>query len=620
MCGIVGVWGESEAAPLDSMLESIVHRGPDEAGRFVDHDADVAMGARRLSIVDLEGGSQPVYNEDGSVAVVFNGEIYNHEALRDRLESEGHTFETACDTEVLVHLWEEYGERMPEHLNGMFAFSIWDAADETLFLARDRLGIKPLYCARSPDRVVWGSEIQPLLLAGVDPTLDPSAVYRYFTLQYTPSPQTLFEHVRKVPPGTSLTISDGEVTERSYWSATDWFGKRRTGDVASRVRELLDDAVRKRLMADVPLGVFLSGGLDSSAIVALMDDHSDEPIDTFSVSFTSSTVDESQEARFVADHFGTNHHEVEVDVERMDVFEELVSSLGEPVADPALLPTLLLSKRASQNVKTVLTGEGADELFCGYYRYASTNKRRRILKNVPKPLYRLATSVGSLTGIYDETLARNEVYVDEAELLFESARRFSDDPDVTDDVDQDAEEQRFRDLVAEVSERADGTTMDKVLAYDVSYWLPDNLLYKVDQATMASSLEARVPFLDHRLVEYALGIPPAQKISADANKPVLERAVGDLLPERTLNREKHGFYVPVDEWFRTDHEPIAKWLTESRLEATPYLDADAVFQCWDEHRRGDADNSTRLWTTLNFVAWYETVVKEYGKRTAAPAD
>lgn len=625
MCGIAGVLGRGDEATLGGMLDCIRHRGPDEDGRHLDPDAGLWMGMRRLSIVDLAGGSQPIYNEDGSVAVTFNGEIYNYPALREDLEERGHRFETDSDTEVLVHLWEEYGERTPEHLNGMFAFAIWDADAETLFLARDRLGIKPLYYTTTAtgtgenavgESLAWGSELPAVLAAGTDRTLDERAVYNFFSLRYSPWPATLFEHVRKLPPGTTLTAStagDGAdrlaIDRRRYWDidAGGPTGETSLAAASRRVHDLLEASVRRRLMADVPVGAFLSGGLDSSAVVGFAARHHEGPLKTFSVGFPGAEQDESDEARFVADHFGTDHHRFDVDLSSMDAFGDLVRHYGEPLADPAALPTMLLSRYAREEVKVVLTGEGADELFAGYHRHRLVPRHRRVARRLPDVAFSLADRVRDAAGS-TETVGRYSAYAaslasDERAVL-DAARRYSDlAPEAYLDTGETTATSGLEALVADAVDHAVGEeTLQRLCAFDLRHWLPDDLLYKVDGASMAASLEARVPFLDHELVEYVVGLRPGLK--TDGYKGVLSRAVADLVPRRTRERNKHGFDVPVSTWFREDHEAVARWLTEERVRETPFLDPADVFALHDAHRRGQRDHGMTLWKVLTYVAWY----------------
>ncbi len=617
MCGIAGVYGEPDRDTLSEMLDCIRHRGPDEEATYVAPDAPLSMGARRLAIVDLEGGSQPKTNEEGTVSVVFNGEIYNHETLRERLTAEGHAFESACDTEVLVHLWEEYGSSMPEHLDGMFAFSLWDDETETLFLARDRLGIKPLYYADEPERFVWGSELPALLAADVDRRLDERAVRNYFALRYTPWPETLLDSVRKLPPGCSLTVTDEGVRTDRYWRLEPAETTCSRSEATRRVRSQLEEAVERRLMADVPLGAFLSGGLDSSAIVGLADRATDEPVETFSVGFRGAAYDESDEARFVADHFGTNHHETTVDLSSMDVFGDVVRHFGEPLADPATLPTTILSAYASDHVTVALTGEGADELFAGYDYFHTLRRHREWFGDLPSPVYDAASLASDVAPVGDDYFRYFAALESDEQTLTNWLRGYGgaapesylhgegesgfrgDGKDASDRPPGDS-----LDGVVAASMAPDGDTLQRLSSYYIRHWLSDDLLYKVDHASMAASLEARVPFLDHSLVEFLHGLPSEYKTQGGDYKPLLGAAVRDVVPQRVRSRSKHGFDVPVARWFRDDHEAIARWLTEERVSATPYLDAPSVFELWAAHRRGDANYDDELWRILNYVAWY----------------
>ncbi|QIO22764.1 asparagine synthase (glutamine-hydrolyzing) [Haloarcula sp. JP-L23] len=608
MCGIAGVYGWVDENRLDEMLACIRHRGPDEGGRHVDERAGVMLGMRRLSIVDLAGGSQPIYNEDDTVAVVFNGEIYNRDSLRAELESSGHTFTTDSDTEVLVHGWEEWGQSLPERLNGMFAFAVYDEADESVFLARDRVGIKPLYVATVDDGLAFASELRQLLRAGVSRDVDPRAVHNFFSVRYTPGSETLLSAVEKVEPGTSLLVTDDGVERRRYWELSPSPVTGTRDAIADRIRDLLDTSVQRRLMADVPVGAFLSGGLDSSAIVGLANEHYDGDLQTFSVGFQQAEADESEEARFVADHFGTDHHELTVDIDDMDVFSDLVAHYGEPLADAAALPTMLVSAYAADEVKCVLTGEGADELFAGYHRHRLLPKHRQYARYLPRFAFDAADAVSEYTGPLRRPVRYAASLESDRRAILESARRYDDErPETYLETDHDTESSGLTEKVETATARANDDTLQRLTAYDISYWLPDDLLYKVDRASMAASLEARVPFLDHELVEYAYNVPSDYKLAG--YKRALTDAVDDVVPARILERDKHGFNVPVSEWFRRDHDAIAGWLTEAYVGATPYLDTDAVFALRRAHRRGNADHGMTLWKVLTYVAWYDEFVR-----------
>jgi asparagine synthase (glutamine-hydrolysing) len=601
MCGIVGIHGEGHATSVEEMLACITHRGPDDHG--IHKSGDLEMGARRLSIVDLAHGAQPMYNEDGSVVVVFNGEIYNHVELRSELRQKGHTFETNCDTEVLVHLWEEYGEELTGHLEGMFAFSLWDRDASTLFLARDRLGIKPLYFVEDGGTLLWASEIQPLLKAGIDRTVDEQAVYEYFSLGYSLWPRTLFKNVRKLAPGTSITVTEDGLSTRSYWKPSTTTRTMGPDEASKTLRRVLERSVEKRLMADVPVGAFLSGGLDSSAIVGLLSEYTDD-VNTYSVGFEREDINEQDEAEFVADHFGTTHHRIDVDFSSLENFEDLVSRFGEPVADPAALPSLLLARRAREDVKVVLTGVGADELFAGYRYHKLLDRHRSLVRRLPRASFSLADSVASRFTFgrkYTEHLGALES--DESAYLY--WRQRANRP-FEEYVTSDGDDERLRARIREAFEGAPADdTCKRLQLYDTRHYVSDDLLYLLDHMTMAASLEGRVPFLDHELVDFGLSIPSEYKLDG-ANKPVLRRAVSDIVPDRTLAREKQPFTVPVREWFRSGHQVVETWLSKDRLDRTPHVDSTAVRNVLSSHRTGETDQQDLLWKTLSYVAWYHT--------------
>lgn len=607
MCGIAGAYGRCDEGALTGMLSRIRHRGPDEEGTYYEPDEPMMMGARRLSIIDLADGSQPISNEDGTVTVVFNGEIYNHERLRRRLAAAGHRFETRCDTEVLVHLWEEYGTAMPTYLDGMFAFSVWDRGEETLFLARDRLGIKPLYYADESGQFVWGSELPVLLEAGVDRALDRAAVHDYFALRYTSGPRTLLSSVRKLPPGCSaLVTGDGGPDVERYWRPTPERIPASRNRIVELVRHQLRASVRDRLMSDVPLGSFLSGGLDSTAIVALASEETTEPLQTFSVAFQGEEFDESEEARFVADHFGTDHHEETVDLSSMDVFGDVVKRFGEPLADPAVLPTMVLSEYATEHVKVVLTGEGADELFAGYGYHRMLPRHRKLFGRFPDPVYRTAATAAGITPVGDQYLRYFASLASDRTAIRDWVRGYGTPPEAYlegERWDDGALDERVDEAVA-----AGSDTLQRLSAYDLRYWLSDDLLYKVDHASMAASLEARVPFLDHAFVQFMYNVPSKYKLRGGDYKPLLGAAVANVVPDRIRRRSKHGFNVPIERWFRDDHEAIERWMCRDALEAAPHLDAERVFALRKEHRRGDASHHHVLWRVLNYVAWYHELI------------
>ncbi|KAA9398356.1 asparagine synthase (glutamine-hydrolyzing) [Haloarcula sp. CBA1130] len=609
MCGIAGLYGDIEAGTIDRMVDCLTHRGPDDDGYHVDGKHGIAMGMRRLSIIDLSNGAQPVYNEDGTVVAVFNGEIYNYQSLRETLEASGHRFTSDSDTEVLVHLWEEYGEELPIYLNGMFAFAIWDEQQECLFLARDRLGIKPLFVTTNQDSFAWASELQPLLRAGVEPTVNQSALSDYFNLGFSPWPKTLISGIEKLPPANSLLLSDGSRVQRQYWSppATT---VTRTG--ASRtVRSLLEKSVEQRLQADVPVGAFLSGGLDSSAIVGLMTEHKDD-VRTFSVGFKQAEYDESAEARYVSDYFGTDHTELTVDMSAVDILPRIISAYSEPLADPAILPTLLLSKRAREDVKVVLSGEGADELFGGSPYHEMVERHRRISAKLPESLFTALKPVATHSPIKPRHFRYLSSLGSDEKLIAEVAGNFSRPPD---EYLATEGQGNLPDLIQRSLESAESEYLHRQLTFDLSYLLPSKLLHKVDFATMQASLEARTPFLDHELVEYVHQVPTDQRFDG-TYKPLLRNAVSDLLPERTLQRTSQGFNLPIHHWFRAEYEGLTRWLTPDMLRQTPHVDATAVRSIYTDHCDNNRDRGLALWKIVNYVGWYDLVVRPHKRDQA----
>lgn len=604
MCGIVGVLGKTNRDVFDGMLKQITHRGPDESGQFLDRNAEIMMGTQRLSIIDVDGGKQPIVNEDGTVVVTFNGEIYNYRDLRESLRSDGHRFVTDCDTEVLVHLWEEEGKSMVHHLEGMYAFAIWDSNRDSVFLARDPLGIKPLYVSTAGDQVVWASEITPLVIAGVDSGIDQQAVYNYFHFRFTPWPQTLLSSVQNVEPGTSLLIENDDISRHRFWNVPTETSAVSRGQAAKRIRSTLETAVRRRLVSDVPLGAFLSGGLDSSAIVALMSEFRSDPVQTFSIGFQGDQYDESDEARMVADHFGTDHHEQVVDLDLMDIFGDLATQLGEPLGDPALLPTTALSRHARDSVKVALTGEGADELFGGYWYYDSVPEHRQIADMLPSAVFELLSRVGSMDPPKSKYFQYGGSLSSDQQIALTLTRKFTADPDEYVTVTPDGGEPSPTDIITECLDEHE--VAEAVNVFDIEHALSDGLLYKVDQASMSTSLEARVPFLDTELVELALSIPIEDRVDG-RYKPLLRKAMEDLLPEQTMQREKHGFHVPIERWFRTTPDSIERWLTEERISAAPYVSPDRIFELWSAHRKERTNNADTLWKVLNYVAWYDHI-------------
>jgi asparagine synthase (glutamine-hydrolysing) len=613
MCGIVGIFHFDRRAQVDgdllrAMNAAIVHRGPDEDGFFM--SGPLGMANRRLSIVGLADGRQPIANEDETVWTVFNGETYNYPDLHEELEGKGHRFRTHTDTEVVVHAYEEYGPDFVQRLNGMFALALWDARRERLFLYRDRLGEKPLYYTVRDGRLLFASEIKALL---VDPRVSrevsPEALSAYLSLQYNPGRQTIFKDVLRLRPGCMLEVSADGVKERTWWEVPaepgpDWPEER----WVETLRELLRDSVRRRLLADVPLGAFLSGGIDSSTVTALMAEVTGRPVQTFSIGFrVPGGFDESPHAERVARRFGTDHRALVVDamdVERL--LPETVYHLDEPVADYAAIPTYLLSQFARRHVKVVLTGEGADELFAGYDHYRFPHLLRRYGR-VPQEVRRLLSGLGSRVapakirkaleaGALDPVAgyARMKAVFQTREidaLLAPDllAARNGHDPLAP-----------FAALFRR-GERLD--PLNRYLLADLSTWLPEDLLMKVDKMSMGVSLEARVPFLDHRIVELVAGMPSELKWGRE-RKHLLKRAVADLLPAEVLARPKHGFTLPLARWFRDECRGLATdLLLSERTRRRGFFRPAAVEAAWQAYLAGRDGAFMQMWVLLNFEVW-----------------
>jgi asparagine synthase (glutamine-hydrolysing) len=631
MCGITG-WAtlDSRTPPPDgakdllhTMCERMIHRGPDSEGLMV--ATGVALGMRRLAIIDLVTGDQPVYNEDRSVVVILNGEIYNYRELRADLERRGHSFRSASDTEVLPHLYEEHGAEMVQHLNGMFAFALWDAKRRRLLLARDRFGEKPLYWGVFDNTLLFASEPKVLLAhPGVRPSLNLQALRQYLSFDYVPAPLSIYEGVNKLNAAHLLTLADGRIEVCPYWRLS--YKKREPvpneQEAADHLRELLADSVRLRLVSDVPLGVLLSGGIDSSAVTALAVRASSETVKTFSISFAESSFDESSYARAVAKFLGTDHHEERFSV---DLAASLVSEIGswmdEPLSDPSLVPTFLLSRFARKHVTVALGGDGSDELFAGYQMYQG-HQLANIYAKVPQalrrglvePLVRLLPVKTKnlsfdyrarrfISGADHEAVARHHIWFgsftpdEQKELLTAEVQRASDG-----DIYRDAR-RLFADCDAvDLTERMQNL--------DTQLYLTEDILAKVDRASMAVSLEVRAPFLDRRVAEYVASLPPNYKLRGHKSKYILKRAMSGLLPPFVARRRKKGFGVPFAEWLKGKLRPLARdLLSPERLRRVGVFNPVYVARLQDEHERGVANHRKLLWTLLMFELWHESFIE-----------
>lgn len=601
----------------ERMNRTLTHRGPDDAGYFV--DGRIALAMRRLSIIDLEGGSQPIANEDGTVRVVYNGEIYNYLELRSDLESRGHRFETQSDTEVIVHLYEEYGEDCVTRLAGMFAFALWDGRGQRLLLGRDRLGIKPLFYSWEPGRrLVFGSEIKAILAAGVDREPDRQALYDYLSLMYVPTPATSYKAIRKLPPGSILTCSESGMEIREYWDLPlPESGNENLlpKDVDSTILERIEAAVRRHMIADVPVGALLSGGLDSTTVTAVMRRELGIPVKTFTAGFAHASYDESADARLVADTLATDHIEQIVQPDMIPSIEGLLAHFDEPFADYSAIPTYLVSKLASEHLKVVLTGDGGDEVFAGYpthtaYRAARLFRLipRVVRRNLIDPLVMaMPTSMERISLDYmakrfvrgvDLPLGQGHYWW---KVIFsEQDKKKLCSPDWIDTGMEDT----YRVFDRYFRKAGHAHPLNQLLYVDTKTFLLDDNLTKVDRMTMAVSLEARVPLLDHELVEFVARLPPSAKSRGFQTKRLLRNAVRGLLPKSIRKGKKRGFTPPLPHWIRNElREFMTESLAPEKIRETGLLNPEYVTGLLEDHFRGKVDNNRQLWTVLALVNW-----------------
>ncbi|WP_269073741.1 asparagine synthase (glutamine-hydrolyzing) [Halobacterium sp. KA-6] len=619
MCGIAGVFNSESRDQhlLESMNDALTHRGPDEGGIYT--SGPVGLAHRRLSIIDPETGRQPIFNEDKSVCTVFNGEIYNYQRLRKSLEAAGHSFSTNTDTEVLVHLYEEDGPSFVDRLEGMFAFALWDSERERLLLVRDPMGIKPLVVADDGESVAFASELGALLESNLDNGgIDEAALAQYFGLGYIPAPHTAFNNIRKLRPGEQIVISEDGIKTNQF--STSSIDRRDVSyqEAVEGLRTRIKDAVRKRLMSDVPLGAFLSGGIDSSIVVGTMANLMDESVQTFTVGFDEDLFDESWAAKEVADYHETDHTEYTVTPQEVrDTIPQVLDRLGEPFADQSIVPTYIVSRETSRDVKVALSGDGADELFAGYSRYrgeyysgyyrqippiarnslvepalrrldASRNSSRAELVRKAQKFLR-----GGIANTPDRHFEWARIADNEALAMFK-------DLNPTDAGRETLRREHARAEAYLPEERQDD--MSRIQAVDTHFGLPNQILHKTDRASMYNSLEVRVPFLDTDVVEYAMSLPANYKITPRKQKRVLKRAFDNVLPDQILERNKQGFDMPIGEWFKDElKDEFTK--TVSALD-TDIIDIDAVMDRFADHTNGRREHGKFLWAVYVFARWH----------------
>jgi len=636
MCGITGVFHHRGAKPIDRSLlsrmnDAVTHRGPDGSGLFV--GSGVGLGHRRLAIVDLSGGHQPLFNEDGQVVVVYNGEIFNFPQLSDELIAAGHQFKTRCDTEVIVHAWEQWGEACVERFRGQFAFAIWDANSESLFLARDRLGIKPLYYSvLNDDTVVFGSELKSLLVhPDVPRQIDPQAVEDYMAFGYVPDPRSIYRGVAKLAPGHTLTLRRGMpmAAPRPFWDVPlHDMASRPESEICDELIERLREAVDIRLLADVPLGAFLSGGVDSSGVVALMAGLATEPVDTCSITFADRSYDESKYAAMVAERYQTRHRERRVDPDSFDLIDRLATFYDEPFADSSAMPTYRVCALAREKVTVALSGDGGGEVFAGYRRYRWHHYEELVRSRVPAPLRR--PLFGLLGGVYPkadwapkvlrakptfEALARDteEGYFHSVSVLPDGLRRRLYSPS----MHRDLQGYHAIEVLQHHMRRAPTDNhLARVQYADLKTYLPGDILTKVDRAAMAVSLEVRVPILDHPFLEWAVNLPPELKLRNREGKYVFKRALEPHVPDEVLYRPKMGFAVPLATWFRGPlRQRVRDAATGSAMADSGMFDMNYVGTLVDQHQSGMRDHSAALWALVIFDGFLRQV---HGVEPAAP--
>jgi len=614
MCGIAGFVDSDRSARADvdlvhRMCEVIRHRGPDDEGIRV--EPGVGLGMRRLSIIDLAGGHQPIHNETESVWVVFNGEIYNYQELRDELEGHGHRFYTSSDTETIVHAYEQWGEDAFARLRGMFGIALWDRDTRTLLLARDRAGQKPLHYASRGGRLFFASEIKSLLaVRAVEPQLNLAALDHFLAFLYTPRDTSIFEGVHKLPPGHYLRWQDGRIDVRRYWQigAEESFAGTEA-EAVDALRAVLEDAVRSHLISDVPLGAFLSGGVDSSAVVGMMARASARPVKTFSIGFDDPEFDELEHARTVARHFATDHHEFVVRPDGLSILDDLIAHFDEPFADSSAIPTWYVSEIARRHVTVVLSGDGGDELFGGYDRYLPHPRVARF-DRLPLPGVRAAAALAWPLlphGVKGKNFLRHVArdpdgrYLDSVAFFHadERAALYSGDVRAAAGLEAERTLGRHFDRFAALPHDS------RMMRFDFETYLPEDVLTKVDRMSMAHSIESRVPLLDNRVIDFAATLPARFKIKDGRRKHVLKETLRTMLPDSILSRRKQGFGIPLGTWFRGGLTGLfSDVLDAPRTRQRGYFDGAFVGRLLREHLAGERDHTLRLWQLLVFELWH----------------
>lgn len=613
MCGICGFFGFEDNKLIKDMTDILSHRGPDDQGQFV--DKNVSLGHRRLSIIDLsEKGRQPMFNEDGSICIVYNGEIYNYKELREIMRQKGHRFNSDTDTEVIIHCYEEFGNEVASYLNGDFAFAIYDSNREQVYMARDYAGVKPLYYYYSKDKLVFASEIKSILLdPGIERSIDYDSFHDFLTLRYVPGSRTLFKGIKKLLPGHYLICSKHKINIVKYWDlnlsnqlncSESYYEK--------KILQSLKESVNKRLMSDVPLGAYLSGGLDSSIIVGLMSNLVDVPIKTFSVGFgDDEEYDETKYARVIAEKFNTEHNELLIDASSIHALPKILWHMDEPIADAAAVPTYLLSEFAKKKVSVVMTGEGADEIFAGYYKY----KIMAIKNYYDKLPYVLRSKI--IPSVLN-TISKSDIFNRMAEFSSSNSRGESYLGLVSFFSNKEKQTLCSKEFLKSISLNDpllhsinailnnDKNILNNYLYLDFKTWLPDCVLTKVDKMCMAHSVEARVPFLDKEFLNLCSKIPYNMKLNNFTEKYILKKSMKKIIPKEIVNRKKHGFNVPVKHWLDNELKEIAlQLLSEANINRHNFYNYSTIKKITDNYEINKTYYSRQLWILLNFELWYQ---------------
>ncbi len=624
MCGICGKLNFNkdkvvEKGLIKGMCDTLIHRGPDDEGYYI--NKNIGLGMRRLSIIDINTGHQPISNENEKIWIVFNGEIYNYRLLREDLEKRGHRFKTNSDTEAILHLYEDNGADCLKYLRGMFAFAIWDTEKERLFLARDRVGKKPLVYAIINNSVIFASELKAIIQDdAVNKELDLDALDQYLSFQFVPAPYTIFKGVKKLPPASYLICEKGNISIKRYWEL-DFNNKIIVSEdeYAERILKELEEAVKLRMTSDVPIGALLSGGVDSSAVVGMMARLSGRPIKTFSIGFEEEEYSELKYASIVAKQFKTEHHEFIVKPDIMEILPELAWYYDEPFADKSAVPSYYIAKEAGKHVKVVLIGDGGDEAFAGYERYNQGNNAASLLpSSIRGQLIRQA--INNYFKIADSSKVVSKMMKKIALNLFTVSRsiifpEFFSGRDKYNLYNHNTREALNNSISNKIDELLEGAAnikepIDAMVNIDFKHYLSDDLLVKMDIASMANSIEARSPFLDHKLLEFSMNIPCSFKIKNGVRKYILKRALSDILPDEILNRNKMGFSIPLIYWFRNELKGFAyQTILDNSEGIKQFFNLNYVKQLLDEHVSGRKNHAQRIWALIVFEMWYRRFMK-----------